>query len=370
LVVVDCARSGIGLAAAKILALMNPNHRIVLVARTLEKARFAMEQVAQVLLPLPTAYEDNEDDENLQQQHEQQPLTRRGHNLIALACDHCRLDSVREFCEQLKSVLQDTYRPELWTHQGIDALCLNAAVLLPEAASSQPSFTQDGIETTFQTNHVAPFLMLNLLYESMNPNGRVVFTTSGLHLQCNTLDVSGAYDAATKQVRRNFEMLDGSAYHYKRAYTISKLCNVATCHELHQRQHQQPTQRPGGGGSSKGVVPICFSPGLMLGSGLFRHQDLKVVQQHVATAKCMPQAKTVEWGAGALVYVAVSDRAGQLPNVYWSDESFMGCAAVYGKEFRPNPLTAAVMEDDRRKQLWDLSLQLAKLLPEEELFRP
>jgi NAD(P)-dependent dehydrogenase (short-subunit alcohol dehydrogenase family) len=363
------------LAAAKILALMNPNHRIVLVARTLEKAQFAMEQVALVLPPLPTAYEnDVDDDENHQQHENEQPrLAHRGHNLIALACDHCRLDSVREFCDQLKRALNDTYRPELWTHQGIDVLCLNAAVLLPEAASSQPFFTSDGIETTFQTNHVAPFLMLNLLYNSMNPHGRVVFTTSGLHLQCNELDVSGAYDSTTKQARRKFEMLDGSTYHYKRAYTLSKLCNVATCHELHQRQHQQQqqTQRVGGGGSSsRGVVPICFSPGLMLGSGLFRHQDLKVVQQHVATAKCMPQAKTVEWGAGALVYVALSDRAGQLPNVYWSDESFMGCSAVYGKEFRPNPLTPAVMDDDRRKQLWDLSLKLAKMLPEEELCRP
>jgi NAD(P)-dependent dehydrogenase (short-subunit alcohol dehydrogenase family) len=361
------------LAAAKILAIINPNHRIVLVARTVEKARFAMEQVAQVLPPPATPYgidddEDEDGDENYHQQqqheHEQQPLARRHHNLIALACDHCRLDSVREFCDQLQSALNDTYRPELWTHQGIDVLCLNAAVLLPEAASSQPFFTQDGIETTFQTNHVAPFLMLNRLYDSMNPQSRVVFTTSGLHLQCDTLDVSGAYDSATKQVRRNFEMLDGSAYHYKRAYTISKLCNVATCHELHQRQQQQ--QQCGG----NRVVPICFSPGLMLGSGLFRHQDLKVVQQHVATAKCMPQAKTVEWGAGALVYVALSDRAGQLPNVYWSDESFMGCAAGYGKEFRPNPLTPAVMEDDRRRQLWELSVQLAKLLPEEELCRP
>jgi NAD(P)-dependent dehydrogenase (short-subunit alcohol dehydrogenase family) len=283
--------------------------------------------------------------------------------LIALACDHCRLDSVREFCAQLQRALDDTYRPDLWTHRGIDALCLNAAVLLPEKdATSQPTFTQDGIETTFQTNHVAPFLMLNLLHSCMNPNGRVVFTTSGLHLQCSTLDVSGAYDPATQQLRREkFGMLDGSEYHYKRAYTVSKLCNVATCHELYQKQQQRQTLK------SKGVVPICFSPGLMLGSGLFRHQDLHVVQQHLSSTQCMQQAKSVEWGAGALVYVALSDRAGRCPDVYWSDESFMGCSASYGKEFRPSPLTKAVMDDGRRKQLWDLSVQLAKLRPDEVL---
>jgi hypothetical protein len=103
-------------------------------------------------------------------------------------------------------------------------------------------------------------------------------------------------------------------------------------------------------------------------SGLFRNQDAEAVRrQHLANPPCLQQAKTVVWGGGALAYMAVSDRAGRASGVYWSDESLRGCEAAYGDEFQPSPLADAVLDDGRRRELWELSAFLSNLQPAEDL---
>lgn len=421
----------------------------MLVARTSEKARAAQQQVASFVLrqrsrlrnhlvssesspsPSPTSLLDlrHNDDTDQYHRHQQQLQPR----ILALACDQCSLESVREFCRTLREILSESYRSDLWSFPGIDVLCLNAAVLVRDDGP-RPTLTKDGLETTFQTNHVAPFLMVNLLSDLLNPaTGRVVFTTSGLHLQFSSLDFSGV--VCTKEsggsdsvagvdvaplsslesasddrhrrdipavvptaswTRQGFDMPDGSQeFHYKRAYSLSKLYNVAVCRELHElyncRIHtsgregtkscylasekgelgcsnESSSQTSPRKRRAAGVVVNCFSPGLMLQSGLFRHQDTGDVQrQHRANPKCVRQAKTVEWGGGALAYMAVSDAAGQVSGMYWSDESYQGCAALYGIEFKPSPLTPAVEDTLQRRTLWEVSAQLAHLQPDEDL---
>jgi hypothetical protein len=65
--------------------------------------------------------------------------------------------------------------------------------------------------------------------------------------------------------------------------------------------------------------------------------------------------------------MAVSDAAGQVSGMYWSDESYQGCAALYGIEFKPSPLTPAVEDTLQRRTLWEVSAQLAHLQPDEDL---
>jgi NAD(P)-dependent dehydrogenase (short-subunit alcohol dehydrogenase family) len=430
-----------------VLAVSHPGHRLVLVARTQEKARAAAAQVEAFLRRAAEKGGDGAPRQQQQQQqqqlsqspalspveggwsrrhravgtgrdsstgsgsdsdssgagrhdrsrdHEQQQQQPRRPRILALACDQSSLHSVRGFCRELREAVVGgaarRRRPgpgpgpdeEEEEPRGgwIDALCLNAAVL--DADVSDPAYTENGLERTFQTNHLAPFVMANLLADLLSPDGgRVVFTTSGLHLQLPSLDVSGAVADGDGEARRGFAMLDGSSgFHYKRAYAASKLCNVAVCRELHERfQAKNRIGGAGAGGSPssssssssphrgrRGVVANCFSPGLMLQSGLFRHHGPEEARRRqVSNPLCLEQAKTVAWGGGALAYMAVSDAAGKLSGTYWSDESYRGCDAAYGVEFKPSPLAPAVEDPVQRRKLWELSARLAGLRPEEDL---
>ncbi|GAX20464.1 hypothetical protein FisN_22Hh032 [Fistulifera solaris] len=333
-IVITGASSGIGLEAAKLLAIIKPIHRIVLVCRTLEKAKAAKESVASVFTD----------------------ASQYRCNWIPLACDHCSFESIRQFNDELRRQLDETYHPSKWAFNGIDVLCLNAAVL--QAPESQPQFTKDGLEVTFQTNHLAPFLITNLTHDLMNPGGRIIFSTSGLHTSCK-LDMRGMVDPSTGAINKRFDMIDGSEFHYKKGYSLSKLCNVAICRELNEKVKRS------------GVIATCFSPGLMLMSGLFRHQPDGVEELiAVHNADALRRQKTVFWGAGALVFMAISDEAGRHGGMYWRDaESFAASNAVYGNEFCPVPISDDVAEPEQRTQLWNISCELVGI-PSNYIDRP
>ena len=362
--------SGIGLVAAKLLAILHPRHRLVLVARTMDKAERAVRHV-----------EATVKQHNHTNNHHPSTNNTTSPHLIPLACDHCSLESVRTLAQELPRQLESSYVPQKWAYNGIDVLCLNAAVLVAEG--SQPRYTKDGLETTFQTNHLAPFLLVNLLYPYMNPGSRIVFTTSGLHQTCVPLDLSGVLrchphaehdnsdfvgdgstssDTTTTSLRRNFAMLDGSDFHYKRCYSLTKLCNVAVCAELHQRLQRRGNSEADRDMAPRPVTATCFSPGLMLDSDLFRHQQDPTAQlsTHLQHREIiLRKAKSVEWGAGALVFVALSPEAGIHGGVYWNDDSLMGDDAVYGEHFAAAPITENVADVATRRRLWDVSCQLA-----------
>jgi NAD(P)-dependent dehydrogenase (short-subunit alcohol dehydrogenase family) len=103
----------------------------------------------------------------------------RGHR-----SDFAVLDSVRELAESLS----DAYPT-------IDVLCNNAGAVHPSRQS-----TVDGNELTIQANHLAPFLLTNLLRMRLS-GGRVVNTSSDAHgagaLDPDALDSPGRYRAMT-----------------------------------------------------------------------------------------------------------------------------------------------------------------------------
>ncbi|GKZ01224.1 hypothetical protein MPSEU_001073700 [Mayamaea pseudoterrestris] len=329
-VVITGANSGIGLSAAKMLSKLNPKNRIVLACRTLEKAEFARDQI---LESLP------DKDRLLASLH-----------LIPLVCDHCSLDSVKQFVVNLRRKLDEANEADRYPHTGIDALCLNAGVIFADGSS--PTYTVDGFETTFQTNHLAPFVIAKLTSNFINPGGRVIFSTSGLHLR-HRLDLKGIIDPVNKVVQKHFEMINGNAFHYKDSYSLSKLCNVATCAELHEYLQQQ----------GHNALSLCFSPGLMLDSGLFRHQTSSIHPIPEAHREAvMLKAKTVAWGGGALAYMVWADEPAQKGAVYWRDESNQACKALYGNEFCPTPISEENVSVTGRKELWRVSCELARIV--------
>jgi len=316
------ATSGIGLEAAKMLAIMNPLNRIFVVGRNTRKARMAAEEIASVH-PEPALFREN---------------------VVPIVCDQSSFESVRRFSRELRSKLDETYDPKKWEANGIDALCLNAAVLQPNDVPAQ--FTEDDIEITFQTNHLSPFLLINLIHGTLNPGGRVVVSSSGLHLYQKLL-LEGLIDPETGRARRGFETADGAEYNCKKTYAFSKLCNVAMAIELQERLRRM------------GIAVLSFSPGLITSTNLFRHhrKNNNTIQ---FPRDIMANEKTIQWGAGALVYMATAGQVGKTGGKYWHDpNSGAGPCAIYGKEFRPSDVPDSHISVAGRKKLWSLSCDLA-----------
>jgi NAD(P)-dependent dehydrogenase (short-subunit alcohol dehydrogenase family) len=102
-------------------------------------------------------------------------------------------------------------------HTQLHVLVNNAGVYTPKR-----SVTVDGLETTFATNHLGPFLLTNLLLPLMKASGpaRVITVTSAFH-------TSG---------KLAFDDLQGEhRYNGTRAYNQSKLANVLFTYELARR---------------------------------------------------------------------------------------------------------------------------------------
>lgn len=273
-------------------------------------------------------------------------------NVIAMACDNTSLSSVREFCTALRKQLHPkTIRGgnssgNSHNQGGIDVLCLNAAVLLGEDTKAE--FTEDDIEVTFQTNHLAPFLMASLLYDMINPGGRVVVTSSGLHAFCSFQEFRGC-DFGGKATRR-FEMINGEEFNHKQSYATTKLCNVAFCFALNRRLR------------SKNAKAVCFTPGLIPSSGLFRHQ-----KNWMATAiakQAVGMDDTVEWGGCMLAWMILSERVVTNDplvenSTYW--RAPLGISKRGGKipdDLYQTPVNEAALERRNQELLWRLSSDL------------
>lgn len=105
----------------------------------------------------------------------------------------------------------------------------------------------------------------------VNPNGgRIVVTASEVHDPQSPGGKQG--EKATlgdltglERDGRFFEMVDGNPFNADKAYKDSKLCNVLFTRELQRRLDANP--------ATSGIVANCFSPGLIVSTGLFRDQN-------------------------------------------------------------------------------------------------
>lgn len=242
---------------------------------------------------------------------------------------------------------------------GIDVLCLNAAVLLGAEADVQ--YTEDNLELTIQTNHFSPFLIANSLFDYINVGARVVVTSSGLHAFESFGSFKGVFDPETGKIEDKFQMINGNDYHYKKCYAVSKLCNVAFCLELNDRLRE------------RNAKAMCFSPGLIPTSGLFKHQ--KQWDDTVVKKLGIGMGESEEWGGLMLVWMAISDKAFLEGGCYW--KAPLGISKRGGKipdDVFPESLSAEVTSCENRERLWRISSILTGLThhrlsdPSEDLF--
>jgi NAD(P)-dependent dehydrogenase (short-subunit alcohol dehydrogenase family) len=200
----------------------------------------------------------------------------------------------------------------LENYESLDILVNNAGVFL-----SRRLTTVDNIEYTFAVNHLAPFLLTNLLFERIkasNPS-RIITTSSVAH--------RGAYI--------NFDDLqfERGRYNGVEAYRQSKLANILFTKELARRSR------------GSGVTSNCFHPGgvrtnLIQSSPWYYRAIWAIINPFLVSPKK---------GADTALYLASSSKVAEISGKYF----------VNRKPVRPSELAD---DHDAAARLWKISEEL------------
>lgn len=181
--------------------------------------------------------------------------------------------------------------------------------------------TPDGIERTFAVNHLAPFLLTNLLIDPLQNASfaRIVNVASVAHKY--GLPV---FDLDNLQLKTQFTPM--------KAYGLSKLCNIMFTYELSKRidRDQMNTNS-----LDPGMVGSQFSM-----EGPFWLKLVYVLGK--------PFMRSSGRGARTVIYLATSDEVKEFNGQYFKDE----------KIDQPDPI---VFNDDVTEELWDRSAAMTGL---------
>ncbi len=196
----------------------------------------------------------------------------------------------------------------------IDVLINNAGALF-----GTRQVTGDALEMTFATNHIAYFVVTNLLLGRLKatPGARVVSTASAAHRRAK-LDFD---DLQLEKGYSGFGM-----------YSRSKLMNILFNRELARRL------------AGSGVTANCLHPGFV--ATRFADASGGLIALMVRGAKKF--ALSPEEGAKTIIYLAAS------PEVD-------GISGRYFDKCREALPTAEAQNDAAARRLWEVSLQLAGL---------
>jgi len=207
---------------------------------------------------------------------------------------------------QIRSVANEF----LEKHPRLDILINNAGLALKNR-----TLTEDGIEMTFAVNHLAYFLLTNLLLETIKTSApsRIICVSSEAHRNVQ-------FDVDNLQGEKQFGAF--------RAYSITKLCNLLFTSELARKLQ------------GTGVTVNALHPGF-LNTAIFREGGgvLKFLVRMTA--------KKPEFGAKAIARLAVDP---ELENV--SGQYFNGLRKANSSEKSHDPEAA--------KQLWAISEKLTQ----------
>jgi retinol dehydrogenase-12 len=272
--VVTGATSGIGRAAATALAKLGAT--VVMVGRDRGRTEAAAAQIAAVSASPPRAE----------------------------IADLASLEQVRGLAGRLAAL------------ERIDVLINNAGLVLGERR-----LTPDGLEHVFALNHLAPFLLTNLLLPTLTASApaRVITVTSDAHSAAR-LDLSDP----------NLE----HGWDSWRSYANSKLANILFTRELARRL------------DGTGVTANCAHPGVVRTG--FGRESRPLLRLGITIAR--PFMLSPERGADTIVYLASSpDVAGQ-------------SGGYYVKRQRREP-SGAARDDTAARELWELSERMTGLAP-------
>lgn len=256
----------------------------------------------------------------------------------AMDVDLASLQSVRNFA---KAVIARTDLPP------IHALLNNAGLQF----TSGDHRTADGMESTFQINHLGHFLLTNLLVNHMAKPGRIIFTSSGTHIPGEAPGIPvPRYETAEliafpEQDPEHLKESKGSAG--RRRYSTSKLLNVLNTYELNRRLEALNI-----GASSQGLSVNAFDPGLMPGTGLAR--DYTGFQRFVWKT-VLPLLTLLPGNQNS-----PSKSGKRLARLAYARE-YDGVTAQYFSQGKPKPSSDISYDTEKWADLWDTSTRLSGL---------
>ncbi len=192
----------------------------------------------------------------------------------------------------------------------VDVLINNAGAIF-----DRREVTADGLEKTFAVNHMAYFVVTDVLRPALGPGARVVSTASTAH-------TFGQLDFDDLQSAKGY-----SAF---RAYGLSKLCNILWTGELARRLE------------GAGVTANCIHPG-GVNTGFGDNAKGWLGALFGLGKRFM---LTPEQGADTLIYLADSAEVAGRTGGYWVKR-----APVQPSAAARDPVAAA--------RLWDVSARLA-----------
>jgi NAD(P)-dependent dehydrogenase (short-subunit alcohol dehydrogenase family) len=213
--------------------------------------------------------------------------------------DLAQMDEVRRLAAEL-----------LEAYARIDVLANNAGAMF-----TSRHVTPDGFEQTFALNHLAPFLLTNLLLERLTASrARVVTTASDAH----------------KGARLDLDDLQSERGRFNpgRVYGRTKLCNILFTRELQRR--------------SPAIAANCFHPGVIRTG--FGKNDGALVRIGLTLAG--PFLRSPQTGASSLVWLALDPAAGEL-------------RGQYVEKHRPGPPSPQAQNDRLAVELWERSEELS-----------
>jgi retinol dehydrogenase 14 len=180
--------------------------------------------------------------------------------------------------------------------------------------------TADGLEHTFALNHLAPFLLTNLLLDRLTASApaRIVTISSGAQ-------ASGRIDFDDLQGERD--------YSGQRAYSQSKLANVMFTYELARRLE------------GTGVTATVLHPGVVRTS--FGAED-QAAHFTIMIRVARPFMKTPAQGAVTPVYLASSPQVEGITGRYFANR-------------KPKTPSKAAYDTAAAARLWQASADLAGL---------
>ncbi len=313
-VVITGASSGVGLYAAK--ALADRGWHVVMACRNISKT----EQAAQKVGMSPDSY-----------------------SIIHL--DLASLDSVRKFVQDFRA-----------TGKSLDALVCNAAVYLP--LEKEPQRSKDGYELSVATNHLGHFLLCNLMLEDLQkspaPEKRLVILGT---VTANPKELGGKIPIPAppnlgdlQGMEAGFKapiaMIDGKKFKSGKAYKDSKLCNMLTMRELHNRYHD-----------STGIIFNALYPGCVAETALFRNHYSLFRTIFPWFQKNITGGYVTEELAGERVAKVVADPSFNESGVYYS----WGNRQQENRAAFKQEVSNEAMDNNKATRLWELSEKLVGL---------
>lgn len=198
----------------------------------------------------------------------------------------------------------------------IDILVNNAGLIVNERQE-----TIDGIEKTLAVNHLAPFLLTNLLWDGLQQSndGRIINVSSEVHNM-----VADVFDLDNLQLTENYSAMN--------AYGISKLCNIMFTHELAKRT------------DNSAITTYSLHPGVV---------RTQLAEEAGWAMKLFywigkPFMRSPKSGAATTIYLAKSDEVTSMNGQYFKDERLAEPASI-------------AYNDDITSQLWKISEELTGL---------